>query len=247
MWDNFCRSIAVQSVGNFERGKKNSHQPKHHPHHHFGSWLGPWSEFCRGGNSNQGLSFLFSTEIQSSWNSILAIQSLRRLSFALSFLILGGWGWFPHRQISCGGEVIWEASWGTIWAREITSQKLPRYSGESIFAARHQDVSQWWSDFDPQPQQQNSLLRIFRLQPGLEWKFSLRRTCCRGKNCSHCSLQDFHSLTKGNQVSLVRTFLSGPGSEGVENWSWFFDSETLFSSDFGDLDPCKGQTNSLCV
>ena len=30
----------------------------------------------------------------------------------------------------------------TIWARVIESQKLPRDSGESIFAARHQDVSQ---------------------------------------------------------------------------------------------------------
>ena len=34
----------------------------------------------------------------------------------------------------------------------------------------------WGSDFDPHPQPQNSLLRIFRLKPGLEWKFLLRRT-----------------------------------------------------------------------
>ena len=27
----------------------------------------------------------------------------------------------------------------------------------------------------------------------------------RGKNCSHCSFQDFHFLSKENQVSLVRT------------------------------------------
>ena len=33
------------------------------------------------------------------------------------------------------------------------------------------------------------------------------------KNCSHCSFQDFHSLSKGNQVSLVTTFLSEPGSK----------------------------------
>ena len=25
------------------------------------------------------------------------------------------------------------------------------------------------------------------------------------KNCSHCSFQDFHYLTKGNQLSLVRS------------------------------------------
>ena len=31
-------------------------------------------------------------------------------------------------------------------------------------------------DFDPHLQPQNSLLRIFRLQPGLEWKLLLRRT-----------------------------------------------------------------------
>ena len=42
----------------------------------------------------------------------------------------------------CGGEAILEALKETIWARVIESQKLPRDSGESIFAARHQDVSQ---------------------------------------------------------------------------------------------------------
>ena len=42
-----------------------------------------------------------------------------------------------------GGEAIWEAFSETIWARVIESQKLPRDSSrESIFAARHQDVSQ---------------------------------------------------------------------------------------------------------
>ena len=29
-----------------------------------------------------------------------------------------------------------------MWPRVIASQKLPRDSGETIFAARHQDVSQ---------------------------------------------------------------------------------------------------------
>ena len=70
----------------------------------------------------------------------------------------------------------------------------------------------------------NSLVRIFRLQPGLERKFLLRRTCCWGENCSHCSFQDFHSLSKGNQVSLVRTFLSEPGSQSkisrLGGWGW---------------------------
>ena len=42
---------------------------------------------------------------------------------------------------SCGGEAIWEAFKETIWVRLTTSQKLPRDSGESIFAARHQDAS----------------------------------------------------------------------------------------------------------
>ena len=39
-------------------------------------------------------------------------------------------------------ERVWEAILETIWARVITSQKLSRDSGETIFAARHQDVSQ---------------------------------------------------------------------------------------------------------
>ena len=34
------------------------------------------------------------------------------------------------------------------------------------------------------------------------------------KNCSHCSFQGFHSLTKGNQVSLVRNHFSHPESDG---------------------------------
>ena len=33
-----------------------------------------------------------------------------------------------------------------------------------------------------------------------------------GRNRSHCNFQDFHSLSKENQVSLVRTFLSAPVS-----------------------------------
>ena len=33
----------------------------------------------------------------------------------------------------------------------------------------------------------------------------------RCKKSSHCSFEDFHSLSKENQVSLVRTFLSDPG------------------------------------
>ena len=37
---------------------------------------------------------------------------------------------------------IWEAFQETIRVRVIESQKLPRDNGESIFAARHQDVSQ---------------------------------------------------------------------------------------------------------
>ena len=35
-----------------------------------------------------------------------------------------------------------------------------------------------------------------------------------GKNCSHCSFQDFDSLTKGNQASLVRMHFSHPESDG---------------------------------
>ena len=58
---------------------------------------------------------------------------------------------YPHRRgnfergknaLSCGGETVWEAFLETIWARAIASQKLSRDSGETIFAPRHQDVSQ---------------------------------------------------------------------------------------------------------
>ena len=44
--------------------------------------------------------------------------------------------------LSCGRETAWEAFLETTWARAIASQKLSRDNGETIFAARHQDVSQ---------------------------------------------------------------------------------------------------------
>ena len=40
------------------------------------------------------------------------------------------------------------------------------------------------------------------------------------KNCFHCNFQDFHSLSKENQVSLVRAFLSDPGSESWNGQTW---------------------------
>ena len=53
----------------------------------------------------------------------------------------------------------------------------------------------------------------------------------QAKNGSHCSFQDFHSLTKENQVSLARTFLSDPGSESkisrLGGWGWKNDPENL--------------------
>ena len=68
----------------------------------------------------------------------------------------------------CGGEAIWEAFYETIWAREIESQKLPRDSGESIFAARHQDVSQGplgcFTVFDVQDVR-NTISDNFRILP----------------------------------------------------------------------------------
>ena len=72
-----------------------------------------------GGNSDHGLSFLFSTDLQYFW--ILAVQILRGLSFGLSFLILWGWGWFPHRQ-HCGKIEIFADFSMSIW---ISSQVLP--------------------------------------------------------------------------------------------------------------------------
>ena len=47
------------------------------------------------------------------------------------------------------GEAIWEAFYETTWARVIESQKMPRDSGESIFAATHQDASQGSLGMEP--------------------------------------------------------------------------------------------------
>ena len=60
------------------------------------------------------LSFLFSTDLQ--YFGILAVQILRGLGFGLSFLILWGWGWFPHRQE--GAKSFWDPE----------SKGLPRVS-----------------------------------------------------------------------------------------------------------------------
>ena len=61
----------------------------------------------------------------------------------------------------------------------------------------------------------------------------------RAKKCSQCSFQDFSSLSKENQISLVRTFLSDPGSESkmgrLGGWGWKNDPEG-----FGNLKPSTG-------
>ena len=58
---------------------------------------------------------------------------------------------YPHRggnfergskAFSYGEDAIWEAFQETIWARVTASQKMPRGDVESIFAVRHQDLSQ---------------------------------------------------------------------------------------------------------
>ena len=67
--------------------------------------------------------------------------------------------------------------------------------------------------FRPPPPTTEFLREDFCLQPGLRWKFLLRRTWS-DENGSHCSFQDFHSLTKENQVSLLRIFFSEPNSRG---------------------------------
>ena len=58
------------------------------------------------------------------------------------------------------------------------------------------------TDFDPHPHPQNSLLRMFRLQPGLERKLLLRTTW---------SLQNPPTAVSRTSTPLVRTFLSDPG------------------------------------
>ena len=57
----FLSLVVVELVLTKATQNPEIHQPGNHPHHHFGSQLGPWSEFCRGGNSDHGLSSLFST------------------------------------------------------------------------------------------------------------------------------------------------------------------------------------------
>ena len=62
----------------------------------------------------------------------------------------------------------------------------------------------WWklsrgSDFDPHSQPQNSLVRIAVCNLVLNGN-SYQGEAGLGKNCSHCNFQDFHSLSKKNQV-----------------------------------------------
>ena len=68
--------------------------------------------------------------------------------------------------------------------------------------------------FSSPPPTPEFLTRDFCLQPGLGWKFFTKENLVRQKKGSRCNLQDFHSLTKENQVSLLRIFLFEPGSDG---------------------------------
>ena len=45
-------------------------------------------------------------------------------------------------------------------------------------------------------------------------EFLLRREPGRGKNCSHCNFQDFHSLSQGKKASLARIHFSHPETDG---------------------------------
>ena len=97
---------------------------------------------------------------------------------------------------------------------------------------KHQKISQTNGPFSedriwPPPPTLDFLSKDFCPQPGLGWKFLLSG---RGKNCSPCSFQDSHSLTEGNQVSLVRIQFSHNQNQmknqqtlgvGIESWSWF--------------------------
>ena len=84
------------------------------------------------------------------------------------------------------------------------------------------------SDFDPHPQPQSSLLRIFRLQPGLEWKFLLRRTWS-GQKLLPLQFPGLSIPYSGKPGFLVRAFLSDPGSESkisrLGGWGWKNDSD----------------------
>ena len=62
------------------------------------------------------------------------------------------------------------------------------------------------------PQPQNSLLRITVCNQ-VSKGHSHQREPVRGKNCTHRNFHHFHFLSAENQVSLLRTFLSDPGSE----------------------------------
>ena len=61
----------------------------------------------------------------------------------------------------------------------------------------------------PPPPTPDFLNKNFCLEPGL---FLLRRTW--SDKGSRCCFQDFHSLTKGNEVSLLRIYFSEPDSDG---------------------------------
>ena len=84
-------------------------------------------------------------------------------------------------------------------------------------------LAEWWAS-----QRKRKTLRLLNAKdlnasPGTPWVNSA---------CAHCpGFQGFHSLSKENQVSLVRTFLSAPGSEckisRLGGWGWKNDPDFL--------------------
>ena len=71
--------------------------------------------------------------------------------------------------------------------------------------------------FWPPPPTPEFLTKDFCLQTSFDWHFLLRRTWSGGgggESCSHCCFQDFRSLSKEHQVSLLRILFSLPETDG---------------------------------
>ena len=77
--------------------------------------------------------------------------------------------------------------------------------------------------FDHHPQPQVSLVRI-SVCNHVSHRDSHSGDPHQTKNGSQCNFQNIHSLTKENQVSLLRIFLSQPDPEwkinGLGGWGW---------------------------
>ena len=118
--------------------------------------------------------------------------------------------WKHAASIAAQATVSFLSRYGGYRSSTVANRGLKcHYAHEALFLERFPPDGERIST----PTLNNSLVRIFCLQPGLAWKFLLREPG-RGKSCCHCNFQNFHFLSKASRVSLVRTHFSHPESDG---------------------------------